>query len=747
MEPIFRLRALDEAKADVTLSGTDAQAERPLRILLAASLILPVVIFSFAAWISYGHSFDEANDRLQRTLGIIHEHAAKVFETMELSGAYTDEIIGELSNADIKSSEADIHARFKALTDKMPQMRDLWVIDAAGHPLASATLFPMPSLDVSDRTYFRVQKDDPNAGFFVSEVLDSKAVEQRRIFLISRRRPSPDGSFRGVMTTAFAPEYFLDYYSHLPAQGDGVAALVRDDGAILARYPNRDANPPRLPPNSALLQAIQTHPEGIFRAASSVDGSDKLFAYRKLPRHKVYAVAALDVSAIVHEWFSALAYHLIFGVPATLAMLGLSWTALRRTRRASTAFSQVQQEVARREITEQALRQAHKMEAVGRLTGGIAHDFNNLLTAILGNIDMAIRRLAPGDERVHRSLSAARQASHRAATLVQRLLAFSRQHPQEVKAVAANRLVQGMLDLLRRTIGETIAIDTVLAADLWKTAVDPNQLENAILNLAVNSRDAMAEGGHLTIETANLFLDEAYAARHPGDIHPGDYVMIAVTDTGSGMSREVSDQAFDPFFTTKPTGVGSGLGLSMVYGFVKQSKGHIQIHSELGKGTSIELYFPRIANRSNLPEWPGSEAPGQDPAGGQNEFILLVEDDEEVNRFATDALRDLGYRVESAHDGAHALKIFRQHPDISLLFTDVVLPGGMNGRQIAEEAWKLRPGLKVLFATGYTRDAIIHEGRLDADVELLTKPFTPETLGRKVRQVLDGEPRAGSHPR
>ena len=383
------------------------------------------------------------------------------------------------------------------------------------------------------------------------------------------------------------------------------------------------------------------------------------------------------------------------------------------------------------------------MEAVGRLSGGIAHDFNNMLTVILGNIDIASRRIGEDNPRIQRLLDSARQASERAATLVQRLLAFSRQHPQEVKSVDINRLVQSMSELLRRTIGETITVETVLAGGLWKVAVDANQLENAVLNLAVNARDAMAGGGRLTIETANSYLDEAYVSTHSDDFAAGQYVLLAVTDSGTGMSPEVRERAFEPFFTTKPTGMGTGLGLSMVYGFMKQSNGHIKIYSEAGEGTTIKLYFPRIGEQRALPDWSDERTaarPAPSPRG--SETILLVEDDEEVRKFAVEILREQGYTIHAAPNAVSALQLLETESGIGMLFTDVVLPGGMNGRQLADEARRRRPELKVLYATGYTRNAIIHQGRLDAEVELLTKPFTAEALARKIRQILDGPPSA-----
>jgi two-component system, NtrC family, sensor kinase len=350
-------------------------------------------------------------------------------------------------------------------------------------------------------------------------------------------------------------------------------------------------------------------------------------------------------------------------------------------------------------------------------------------------------RRTEDNPRIQRLLDSARQASERAAILVQRLLAFSRQHPQEVKAIDINRLMQSMSELLRRTIGETVTIETVLAGGLWKIAADPNQLENAILNLAVNARDAMPNGGRLTIETANSYLDDAYIAANSDEFSAGQYVMLAVSDSGAGMSREVRERAFEPFFTTKPAGMGTGLGLSMVYGFVKQSSGHIKIYSEPGEGTSIKLYFPRLAEKRALPEWTDDRAAKRPaPSARGSETILLVEDDEEVRKFAAEVLREQGYTVHTASDAASALRLLEIESDIRLLFTDVVLPGGMNGRQLAEEARKSRPALQVLYATGYTRNAIIHQGRLDAEVELLTKPFTAEALARKVRQILNAQP-------
>ena len=391
--------------------------------------------------------------------------------------------------------------------------------------------------------------------------------------------------------------------------------------------------------------------------------------------------------------------------------------------------------IAEREQAEEALRQSQKMEAVGQLTGGIAHDFNNLLTVIAGNVDVARRHLGEaGEPRVLRALGNALVGAERAATLTQRLLAFSRRQPLNPRPIDVNRLVTGMSELLHRTLGETVAVETMLAAGLWRVEVDPNQLENAVLNLAVNARDAMPDGGKLTIETANIRIDREAAGR-PGQVPPGQYVSLCVSDNGSGMSAETVHRAFEPFFTTKEVGKGTGLGLSMVYGFVTQSGGHVQIHSEEGQGTTVRIYLPRLAGDAAEAE---PQAEQRVPEGAHDETILVCEDDDDVRAYTVEILRELGYRVLEAHDAAAALRLLgRPEAKVDLLFTDVVLPGGTTGAELAREARRLRPELGILFTTGYARDAIVHHGRLDPGVELITKPFAYAELAARIREMLD----------
>lgn len=402
----------------------------------------------------------------------------------------------------------------------------------------------------------------------------------------------------------------------------------------------------------------------------------------------------------------------------------------------ATLEQKVAERTAQLEAHAEALRQAQKMEAIGQLTGGVAHDFNNLLQVITGNLDVIQRNLPEGSARLARAANNALNGARRAAALTQRLLAFARRQPLDPKPLNVNALVTNLSEMVHRTLGEMIAVETVLAAGLWQVEADANELEAAVLNLAVNARDAMPSGGRLTIETANTHIDEAYAASY-AELTPGQFVSIAISDSGIGMEGETIARAFEPFFTTKPVGTGTGLGLSQVYGFVKQSNGHVSIYSEPGHGTTIKLYLPRyVGTAANFEAGPELSI----PEGDAEETILVLEDDDDVRTYSVEVLRELGYRVIEAHDGASALRLLERQTRVDLLFSDVVLPGEMTGAQVAKQATVLRPALKILFTTGYARNAIVHQGRLDQGVRLITKPFSAADLARKVRDILDEGP-------
>jgi signal transduction histidine kinase/CheY-like chemotaxis protein len=715
-------------------------ATRLLWALVVLLIAAPVLFFSYFGWRSYHDHFANARLHLARTVEVVREHAINVFEAHELVASKVELITRDMTDADVRAKEAEIHKLLKEIVERRRQVQEIWVIDRNGMPLVTGNVFPVTKeLDQSHQNYFRVFRDGtvkPNE-LFISRALRSGPQQDVYFQVVKARARGPNGEFNGVDVVSVEPRYFHAFFSQIAEGGLDTVVLVRNDGFILARYPDPIDALDKLPPANPFQKAIENDPgAGVYEAQSSVDGVVRLAAYEKLPTFPVYVIATTSRQAVVNAWRENFLSHMIFGVPATLALLALGLLAIRYTQRESEAVGQLRAEAVRRESAEGQLRQAQKMEAVGRLTGGVAHDFNNLLTIVIGNLDILQRRLKDADDRVRASIENARTGATRAATLTQRLLAFSRQQPLAPAVIEVNKLVAGMSDLLRRTLGETVAIETVLAGGLWRAHVDANQLESAILNLAVNARDAMPEGGKLTIETANAYLDDAYATAR-ADVKAGQYVMIAIADTGSGMTPETVAQAFEPFFTTKPVGQGTGLGLSQVYGFVKQSSGHVAIYSEVDHGTTVKLYLPKLTNH----EEQTTDTTRAEPAfveSQQEGTILVVEDDEMVRQLSVDALRDAGYTIIHSEDARRGLALLNRHPEIDLLFTDVVLTGGMNGRQLAEEAMKMRPGLKVLFTTGYTPNAIVHHGRLDEGINFIGKPFSAAALLTKVRAVLKG---------
>lgn len=405
-----------------------------------------------------------------------------------------------------------------------------------------------------------------------------------------------------------------------------------------------------------------------------------------------------------------------------------------RTVELNAAIETLQLEISEREKAEAQVRQMQKIESIGQLTGGIAHDFNNMLAVVLGSLEIVKRRLKTDPDKAMKGIENAEEGARRAADLTSRLLAFSRQQPLAPEAVNANSLVSDMSELLRQTIGEQIEIETVLAGGLWKTHIDAPQLENAILNLCVNARDAMPDGGKLTIETHNCHLDESYAATNV-DVAAGQYVLVSVTDSGTGMSPEIIGRAFDPFYTTKEVGKGTGLGLSQVYGFVKQSGGHVKIYSEQDEGTTVKLYLPRHFGKADGANKIIADATEM-PLAKTGEVVLVVEDEAQVRQVSTELLRDLGYEVLEAANGADALEKLSKAGRVDLIFTDIVMPG-MTGRVLADEAVRQRADIRILYTTGYTRNAVVHNGKLDPGTEFIAKPYTGAALATKVRNVLD----------
>jgi signal transduction histidine kinase/ActR/RegA family two-component response regulator len=727
-----------EATAGEGAQGPRARhPERPFTALLLAVIILPILFFAVSSYLSYETFVEEARAQLERTLDALHEHAAKVFETHELVFNQVDQMLGGMSDDDIYAHEQEIHDRLGVLDTKLDQVDEIFVLSRDGHALASGQIYPVPrTANYSDRPYFRVQRDGalPPEAISVSEIVTGRLLK-RDFFIVSRRRGVYEGKadpFNGLVSIAIDPGYFRGFYAQIASAGTTIV-LARGDGYILARTPELPGPERRLPANGSFMANVKKSPDrGVYESTVSLDNTPRIAGYRRMQGYPIYVIAGIDKSEIAGAWAASMGRHLIFGIPATLGLIALTALARRRMLRERQLFEELRTEVRRREETEEQLRQSQKMEAIGRLTGGLAHDFNNLMTIVTGSLDLLNRRLAPDDQRLKKLVDNAMEGARRASTLTRQLLAFARRQPLEPKPTDLNKLVSEVSALLRGTLGETIAIETVLGGGLWLANIDAHQLERAIVNLALNSRDAMPEGGRLTIETANAHLDDAYAKVH-AEVTPGQYTSIAITDTGVGIAPDIVGKIFEPFFTTKPAGHGTGLGLSQVFGFVKQSGGHVKVYSEAAKGTTVRLYLPRYIGP--LAAASEGDIDAVEKTQGSGISVLLVEDDADVRRFTADALTELGHRVKALDNAQSALACLTDGEDFDLLLTDVVMPG-MDGRRLADEALRRKPGLKVLFMTGYTPNAIIHNGVLDPGTHLLSKPFAVAQLAEKVRTVL-----------
>ncbi|MDR3537188.1 MAG: ATP-binding protein [Acetobacteraceae bacterium] len=715
--------------------GVRRGATRALYGLVVASVLLPLLAFVGGGFLAWRAVVAEAQQDLGRSLEVATEQATEVLDTQLLVADRVNDLVGDMPDNRIAGDEAALRDRLAEMVRRFPQVTGILVIGADGHALVSTLRFPIDrAIAFNDREYF-LTLQDPTRPFQIGAVADGRLTNQPA-FTVARRKGNDPRHFAGAIVVSVSPHYFETFdRTLLNDSPDYVVGLFREDGVNLAHYPAIRNGAPVWGGYNPLLEAIRRQPlGGLIRVPAGADSTDRLIAYRRLDTYPVYASIARRWGSLWAAWRVLMATHLVYGVPATAALVLLALDAARRARHQEATLAALEAEVQRRELAEDALRQAQKMEAVGRLTGGIAHDFNNHLTVISSNIELLKRRLTPDNPTLIRLADAAMQGVQRAATLTHRLLAFSRQQPLDPEPLDAGRLVTGMSDLLQRTLGEGVTVETVLAAGLWQTRVDANQLENALLNLAVNARDAMPTGGKLTIETANIHLDDAYADAHV-EVEAGHYVTVAISDTGGGMTPEVIARAFDPFFTTKPLGQGTGLGLSMVYGFVKQSGGHVKIYSELGRGSTVKLYLPRYVRQEE--RQPAAARMPRRAAHETGETILVVEDDAAVRRASVEALREMGYVVLEAPDAMEAFRLILDRGGIDLLFTDVGLPGGVNGRALADAARNAAIGLKVLFTTGYTRNAILHNGTLDGGVHFLAKPFSLEQLASKIREALD----------
>jgi two-component system, NtrC family, sensor kinase len=701
---------------------------RLVRLAMAASLLAPALLFTFACWNSYRNLSALTDERLIRSLDVEQEEAQRTFQLVELASNGVKDLVADMSADDIRRDQKHLHALLQKLDDRIPLIQSIWIYDRDGRALVASSMDPPPNENFADRDFIRAH-EAAGTGPYYGQIYESRFGAEP--FFTVSERIEHDNAFIGVLEISVLPSNFFHFFSTLAyAQGQQFS-LIRSDGLFLARYPVAPPGAPtRLGERSGFRRTIAATPAGgFYTTVSEVDHIERRFAARRLPGTALYVTTGFATDAIRGEWLWGMAAHLIYGVPVTLFLFFSLFAVLLRTRR-------LYAEINRRSAAEEALRQSQKLDAIGHLTGGVAHDFNNLLTIIIGNLEAAQRQLASWTEdtqaKLSRRLDNAMHGAQRAATLTKRLLAFSRQQPLNPALLDVNRVLNGLSDFLRRALGEDISLEIVGGGGIWPVEADAAELEAAILNLAVNARDAMPEGGKLTIEAGNSYLDESYCRRHV-DVRPGQYVQIAVTDTGQGMAKGVIERAFEPFFTTKESGQGTGLGLSQVYGFVKQSGGHVKIYSEAGEGTTVKIYLPRFFGKASAVE----QTAGTPSRSRSAEIVLVVEDDEDVRTYVVETLDALGYQVLEAGEAESALRLLDEHSGVQLLLTDVVMPG-LNGRKLGQEAKLRRPDLKILYMTGYSRNAIVHQGRLDIGVDLLQKPITSDQLAAAVRTALDG---------
>jgi two-component system, NtrC family, sensor kinase len=688
---------------------------RLLQWMMAASLALPVALFAFASTVAYMSTRDTADRQIERSLDVAHEHALKVFETIDRSLSEINEIVRDLSDADIRARELQLHTRLKRLVEALPQMKSVWIFDAQGHALVNSLTSPAPTIDFSDRSYFKAHIDK-DIGILISDPLTPRMPYQGQAFFsVSRRRQSDDGAFKGVIEASVLPEYFENFYTRIGRSPGSFFKLGLTDGTVLARFPVVEHDILTGPVGHKISA---NPPTGLTTLTSSLDGIERRLGYQRLAHYPVYVSAGMETSAIRERWLTTIGSYLIFGLPATALLFLILSLALRRTRRLYV-------ESAKRMEAEEALKHSQRLEALGQLTGGVAHDFNNLLTVIRASNDM-LRRPHLTDERRLRYVDAISDTVGRAAKLTAQLLAFARRQTLKPEAFDVGQSVQTLSGVISTLTGSPIEIVTSVPDEPCFINADAGQFETALINMVVNARDAMGGEGRLTIAVRTATQPPGSAA-HPGN--PLGYVAVSVEDTGVGIRKDQMGRIFEPFFTTKEVGQGTGLGLSQVFGFTKQSGGEVVVESEIGKGSTFTLYLPRVPGSGRPLQMPAEEAP---PIGGYGTSVLVVEDNPEVGAFATEALAELGYAATLVHNAIDALAELTKNPGrFDVVFSDVVMPG-MTGIDLAKEIRRRHFDLPVVLTSGYSQ--MLSQNGSDG-LELLQKPYSIEQLSRVLHKV------------
>jgi len=666
---------------------------------------------------------------VDRARDAIHEYALKTFESDELILDRIAERIAGKNRSELIGSE-DFH-RYLRQFDGKPQISAVGLIIPGQGLAASNPVFPFPTITVEPPNYLRMDRDDREPIYIGTAVPGTFTQAPQFSVVRLDRSPTEDGGTGLIFVSAKLSD-FVGYYQTIIDLKDFLVTVIRSDGAVLARSPGDDQIGKVLSNSSHFRQAIAREPKsGGYDGASELDGTERLFSYRQLGGYPVYIAVGLKRSAVIERWMWLMAGHVAIGLPATICLFLLAWLALRRSRSADAALATAEIQAERRELAEASLRHIQKMDIVGQLTGGIAHDFNNLLAVVSGNLELILRK--PQDSaRVVRVAKSALQAADRGQQLIEQLLVFSRRRVMRPTTLDLNRVLPEFETLLRHAAGPSIELRLKLDPALDRTNLDRAQFEAAILNLVVNARDALPKGGRITIETSNVFVKQSYSDED-SQIAPGSYIVVSVRDNGVGIPSSVLPHVFEPFFTTKEVGKGSGLGLSQVYGFATECGGHVRVDSQPGSGTIVRLYLPKCAEPAAEIENRWLAASVQTTGVGT---VLVVDDDEAVLETVKQTVADLGYRVLAAHNGQEALQVLKGSEKIDLLFSDIVMPGGLNGIQLAEEARRLQPALKVLLTSGHADAMLPDKGGLPEDFPVLGKPYRRDQLAAHLRAII-----------
>jgi two-component system, NtrC family, sensor kinase len=705
-------------------------AVRLLKLMMVASLVLPAAVFVYASWVTYHDIQTAADERIERSIDVMQQQALRVFETVDRTFAEVDEVVRGMSNEDIHTAQVNLHARLDRIQGVMPQVQTIMVIGRDGHPLASSRMeIVQANADFSDRDYFVVQKHS-DAGTYVSDVRSPRiAGNGDDFFVLSHRLDADDGTFNGIIAVSIRPSYFENFYGLVGRTPGSFYGLVRADGAILARYPHDKKNTRQLSAKSMFNTAIgKGEQSGLFTVKSEIDGISRRIGFRRLEGFPVYALAGTETGEIQGEWLSAVGSYLMFGLPAALLLFGVLWIALKRTER-------LHEEAERREIAEDALRQAQRLEAIGQLTGGVAHDFNNLLMIVSGTVQRLRRHIS--GEKETQLLDTIANATDRGGSLTRQLLAFSRRQMLQPSVIDLSLHLPEIKEMLSRSLRGDIIIRVVVPRRPCYVKVDTSEFELALLNLAFNSRDAMPSGGSLTITVKPVLM----RGKASEEGLSGEFVAIRVADTGAGIPAEVLPRVFEPFFTTKEIGKGTGLGLSQVYGFARQSGGAASINSSPRRGTAVTLFLPRTWEAPAAPREQDETARAAPAAG----IVLLVEDNAEVAEVTKSYLEQLGCQVrhvESAFAGLELLE--RDSGNIDLVFSDILMPGGMNGLELADAVRRKYPKLAVLLTTGYSSSA---QDALRRGFDVLQKPYNIAALERALFEAQSASDASEEPPR